>query len=120
MQDLFLITAEELRFKRDAQNPHYYILYYVWANAVPVWLEQPANCHHTTLQRHTPPPPAVTREADRNLVNPQLHRELITEEAEIYQNGFNSVMLATYTMAWHTFCNMKVAECHHYDALGPF
>lgn len=71
-------------------------------------------------EAHTPPPPAVTQEADRNLVNPHLHRELIIEEAEIYQNDFHTVMLATYTVAWHTFCNMEMAEGHHYDASGSF
>lgn len=81
------------------------------------WSSRQSSCSHTTWQRLTPPPPAVTQEVDRNLVNSHLHRVVITE---IYQNDFHIVMLATYTMAWHASCNLRVAEYHHYDTSGSF
>lgn len=93
MQSLFSISAAGLRFERGAQSPHYHTLYYVRANAAHVWLEQWGSCHHTPWQRHTPPPPG--QGADINPANQHLHREVITEEAETYQNDCNSVMLTT-------------------------
>lgn len=111
MQNLFSVSAAGLRFEGGAQNPHYQTLHYARANADHVWLQQWGSCHHTPWQRHTPPSPG--QEAYINPTNQHLHREVITGEAETYQNDFNTVMLTTYTTAWHTFPNMTVTECHH-------
>lgn len=119
-QNLFSVSAAGLRFERGAQNPHYHTLCYVRANAAHVWLEQWGSCHHTPWQRDTLPPPAVRQEAERDPANQHLHREVIMEEAETYQNDFDTVMLTTYTTAWHTFPNVTVAECYHCHISGSF
>jgi len=43
-------------------------------------------------------------------VNPYLQAKVITEEAEIYRNVFDSVMSAAHMTGWHTSCNTKSSQ----------